>query len=313
MKLIPKQQKRGADEPLEPWVPFDFIEEGPSGATYYGPRSEYGGYVQGSVMAPGGTRFFVYEELITPSVDGDDGNLHVIELGTPYDFGTVTTELAARIGNLAQDINFSNDGLHMYALTWTQTDVGATIIQYDLSTAWDVFTKTEMGTFIIPDIVQGYTRTFMRTMDISEDGRQIYLFDPVMVLLVNNPDGLRGAFITYELTTPYDITTAVEHSVFVLTDELIEGRIVTDMTVWSRGHHVDQIAVAGSRMVNFNFPNGLVDKYVRDGGRGNVGGAEAYISTRVAKYDRGWTTRSGQEESVYDKYYSVRLYNTKPG
>jgi len=311
MKIIPIPAPTD-DAPLEPWVPFDHIDDERWGGVSTGLSTNTAGYVQGTFMAPGGTRFFIYEELSTDSIDGGSGNLHILELATPFDFGSRTSELATLIVSRAQDINFSNDGLHMYALTWTETGVGAAVVQYDLSVAWDVFTRTEMGTFIIPDIVQGYTRSYLRNMDISEDGRRIYLLDPTVTVFANNPSSSKGALFVYELTTPYDITTAVEHSLFVIADSYIDGQLILDMTVWSRGHHVDQIALAGAKMISFNYPDGLVDKYVKEGGLGNLT-SENHQSLRVLKFDRGRYSRTTLEGTGSGQQYVASIYTTEPG
>jgi len=283
MKLIPKQQTRGADEPLEPWVPFDHIEEATYAGSHSCPYGDLEGFVQGADMSADGTICTIAEET------GVGGIGWMLVLDTPFDFDTVSGEYRVTYSR-AMDCSYSYDGNYFFHLVWTKTGYGAEIHSFALSTPWDTrnTSKTLIGSFIVPDIIFGYSHLYLRNMDISEDGRRLYMFDSSVALLTDNPSSLTGVLYVYEMTTPFDASTMAEHSIFVMTDQQVSGRATNAMTVWTRGHHVDQIAAFGSRMVNFNYPNGLEHKYDGDGGIGNVTSAD-YKTVNVHKHIRGYT------------------------
>ena len=282
MKIIPIPTPTD-NAPLEPWVPFDFIEEAAYGDHHLCPYGDLEGFVQGADMSADGTICTIVEET------GVGGTGWMLVLDTPFDFSTVSGEHRVSYAR-SMDCSYSYDGNYFFHLEWTKHERGAIVYSYSLSTPWDTrdTSKTLIGSFAVPDIIFGYTRGYLRNMDISEDGKHLYMYDSSQTLLTDNPTGERGVMYVYEMSTPFDASTMAEHSIFVMADQFIEGRPIYSMTVWTRGHHVDQIAVFGLRMVNFNFPDGLEHKYSRDGGNGNLGASE-YMSANVHKHIRGYT------------------------
>ena len=165
----------------------------------------------------------------------------------------------------------------------------------------------------IPGIIFGYDRSYITNMDISQDGRRVYFEDKTVVSLTDNPDGREGVLFVYELTTPFDVSTMVEHSVFVLSDTYIEFGATNALTVFTRGHHVDQICLYSLSMINFNYPDGLEHKYAKDGGVGGNLSAD-YDNMRIHKYMRGYSYRMyGQGLGGSQPGTRGQAYNTVPG
>jgi len=320
MKLIPKQQNRGGA--LEPWVPFDHIDDTTNGGSWSVDTSRGGGYVQGVDMTPDGSRLFFVEETTAFGTGGGNGNLTYFDMNTPFDLGTAEPEYTfqtdgdAPIDGVPVDVNFSEDGMHMYLLRWIQPGAGAALIHYELAAPWDI-TGFDRHSYVdimtIPGIIFGYTRSYLTNMDISQDGRRVYFEDKTVTLLTDNPDSKEGVLFVYELTTPFDVSTMVEHSVFVLSDQWIEFGITRALTVFTRGHHVDQICAYSVNMINFNYPNGLEHKYVKDGGAGGDVPSD-YHSMRVHKYVRGYSYKMyGQGLGGSLPGSRGQAYNTVPG
>jgi len=307
MKIIPIPAPID-DAPLEPWVPFDHIEETEYGGDHRCPSGEFEGFVQGADMSADGTVCTIVEEA------GSGGIGWMLVLDTPFDFDTVSGEYRVTYSK-AMDCSYSYDGNYFFHLVWTKQEKGAEIRSYALSTPWDTrdTSKTLIGTFIVPDIIFGYVRSYLLNMDISEDGRRLYMIDTTVTLLTDNPSSLKGVLYVYEMTTPFDASTLVEHSIFVISDPYIEGTATTCMTVWTRGHHVDQIAPFGTRMINFNYPNGLEHKYARDGGVGTVSKAN-YKAANVHKHIRGYTfVNLGSGVGGSTPRTVSQSYTTEPG
>jgi len=292
MKIIPIPAPTD-DAPLEPWVPFDHIDD-QTLSDWTGGDVRGGGYVQGTYVTPDGMRVFIVEETGTSGAGGGYGQMTYIDLTSPLDLGTALPEFAVMVtsqsgefGGVPIDIEFSIDGMQMYILRWSQVGVGASIHHYTLPAPWDMtgFDYTVYTShFVFPSIIFGYTRNYIRSIAISEDGSKLYVPQPTLTRLDNNPTSKKGSLMVYELTTPHNIGSAVESEMFILHDPNI-GDIDHAITVFSRRGQVDQFVMSGEKTVNFNFPNGLEDRTERDGGYSWRNGA-SYRSTRVHPWIR---------------------------
>jgi len=295
MKLIPKQQKRGDDTPLEPWVPFDHIVDQLL-TDWTGGKVRGGGYVQGAYVTPDGMKVFLVEETSTAGAGGGYGQMTYFDLTSPLDLGTALPEFAVAVTSLSQpgefkgvpmEVEFSIDGMQMYILRWSQTGIEASIHHYTLPAPWDMtgFDYTVYTShFVFPANIFGYARSYIRNIAISEDGTKLYVPQPTITRLDNNPTSKKGSLMVYELTTPHNIGSAVESEMFILHDPNI-GDIDHAITVFSRRGQVDQFVMAGTKTVNFNFPNGLEDRTERDGGYSWLSGGP-YRSLRVHPWIR---------------------------
>lgn len=83
---------------------------------------------------------------------------------------------------------FSPDGLRMYL---GDGNTGNTIIQFSLSTAWDLSTRAVVQTEVVPSV------TYIEAMFFKPDGLKMYLVD-------GTPDTVRE----YDLSTAWDISTS---------------------------------------------------------------------------------------------------------
>lgn len=120
-------------------------------------------------------------------------------LTTPYDLTTAVFQNTTN--NIAGDISFQADGSHLFSIN------AGVISKFALSTPWDPSTKNNVG-------VQSYSF-------LSGTGRSV-LLQGLSTSVINNvvfkPDGTRlfihvknsqytGISITYDLATPWDLTT----------------------------------------------------------------------------------------------------------
>jgi len=309
MKLIPKQQKRGADEPLEPWVPFPYQTITSSSAGEWS-GTEYGHCY---LADPSGLKGYAIAE------SGTTTNIAQFTNNSPFVPVNCTTDFSVRLSSFtgtspnygnAQDFKFSYDGTKLLALWWNLSGTLAHITSWNLDTAWDVSgidPEAPDSFFKFPDIIMGYTRSYLRDFDVSEDGRQLYIFDKSITVLTDNPSGYRGALFVYELSTPFDLATASELDVYVINHRYDTAMYsIYGVTVFSRGHHVDQICMGLGRMQNFNYPNGLEHKYTADGDQGNATMAGDYTSASIHRHERGWTQRHSGGSNRINLY----LYTT---
>jgi hypothetical protein len=84
---------------------------------------------------------------------------------------------------------FSNDGVYIFL----STEDGNNIVRYSLSTPWDISTASQDS----GQVLNVDSSRFADNVCLSDDGDYIWFG-------VNN----RYKIIQYELTTPFDLTTA---------------------------------------------------------------------------------------------------------
>jgi sugar lactone lactonase YvrE len=100
-----------------------------------------------------------------------------------------------------QSICFKSDGTSFY-ITEDASGTGNAIYQYTLSTPWDISTAT-YASKTVTTAYQSYSYEFTPSgLDISSDGTKIYFTGQ------NNGVGGQSRVFVYDLTTPWDISTA---------------------------------------------------------------------------------------------------------
>jgi len=100
-----------------------------------------------------------------------------------------------------QSICFKSDGTSFY-ITEDASSTGNAIYQYTLSTPWDISTAT-YASKTVTTAYQNYSYEFTPSgLDISSDGTKIYFTGQ------NNGLGSQSRVFVYDLTTPWDISTA---------------------------------------------------------------------------------------------------------
>ena len=100
-----------------------------------------------------------------------------------------------------QAICFKSDGTTFYIIE-DASSAGNAIYQYTLSTPWDISTATYASKTVTTGY-QNYSYEFTPTgLDISSDGTKIYFVGQ------GNGFGTQSRVFVYDLTTPWDISTA---------------------------------------------------------------------------------------------------------
>ena len=134
------------------------------------------------VLSTDGTKMFIY--------DITDQYIYEITLSTPFDVSTASYSSASLNAKTGSETNtkcfcVSNDGKHIYVYGYDYMYV----VQFDLSTAWDLSTASDSG-----KKVTGMPKT-LYGIAMNNDGTALYTSIGTDLKL-------------YTLSTPYDISTA---------------------------------------------------------------------------------------------------------
>jgi len=158
-----------------------------STATYATKTFATGTNSRGLFFKPGGTKFYICEDMGTT-------NVVEYEMSTAWDISTASaTGVTYNFGtqfSRAYGIVFKPDGTEMYLWDGSNQEFR----QYTLSTAWDITSATYTAGF---NIGAGLNLTYGGGGFITSDGTTI--------IATTTNSFLRK----YEMTTPWDITTAV--------------------------------------------------------------------------------------------------------
>mgnify|MGYP003315663110 CR=1 FL=1 len=108
---------------------------------------------------------------------------------------TFTSDLTHTGGSW--NLTFKHDGTKMYLID-ASSDADGYLMEYNLSTAWDVSTasysqKNAAGKF------QGFGPGYLRGATFNDDGTKIFI--------ITSDDGSEDFVSEYTLSTPYDIST----------------------------------------------------------------------------------------------------------
>jgi hypothetical protein len=118
--------------------------------------------------------------------------IYQFELETPY----VISENRTLIGTYAQTAStfgqmaLKPDGTHLYVMSYNAPN--ETLIDIEMSTAWDINTATENATYVLAVPYNVFSVSF------SDNGTYFYTIGDDAVQLI----------LPYKMTTPWDITTA---------------------------------------------------------------------------------------------------------
>jgi len=140
---------------------------------------------------------------------GDTNNtIYQYTFSTPWDIsaGTYASKSFSVGGQalLPQAICFKSDGTTFY-ITEDASSTANAIHQYTLGTAWDISTAT-YASKTITTAYQNYSYEYSPLgLDISSDGTKIYFVGQ------NNGVGSQSRVFVYDLTTPWDISTAITY------------------------------------------------------------------------------------------------------
>jgi hypothetical protein len=159
-------------------------------------------------------------------------------LSTAWDLSTashsastqITSEETGPVG-----ICFKPDGTSVYIVG----DGNDYIRQYNLSTAWDITTKTHVASLYV------FSQSANpRDLDISNDGSKMYMLDDSDYLF------------EYSLTTPYDLTTAsyTNNSFLFNTDAGVERTF----TINSSGTKIYTVGGSADAVYEYNFGSAIL-------------------------------------------------------
>lgn len=165
-----------------------------------------------------------------------DGDAHVVSGTNPVNvsvlkgkdrFEGTTTSVVDTSGTISpQDLEFADNGNKLYVLGGDDT----TIVEYDLSTSYDITTRTFAGSKDFSSDVSGGKGFAI------ENATDLYFAD------TNNDD-----LVQFELTTDYDITSANQ----VATKSLTNPTLFSDMTFSS--NQDTMIALTDSTLYEYSF------------------------------------------------------------
>ena len=221
---------------------------------------------EGLFVSPDGTKMYM------AGSSGDD-SIYQYSLSTPWDITTASFVQSFVVKDatvfLLTDVFFKPDGTKMYVLS----DWYSEVIEYPLSTAWDI--STAGSTTTMPAYVNGAVRT-TEGMYIKPDGTRLYICGQ------SGGGGTDRQVDEYTLSTPWDVTTATNWqrvviptltdpqeiillsvsfssdgtSMFILgqtNDAIIQFPLSTAWDISTTGSETARFSVGGAQA----FPNGL--------------------------------------------------------
>lgn len=185
--------------------------------TFRGPNREQPRYVYSYYFKTDGTKLYIHGYADSPVASQA---IWEYTLSTPYDVTTITS---SKYNNFTEQniiynrtgITFADNGSAFYyfnAASDSQYAGTNYILQYNMATAWDTATAQPAKTFFTGNQFQGRN---MQSMKFNNDGTRMYLlgqesdtsFTPTQEVFI----------VQYDLTTPYDITTAKYSFIYDLT------------------------------------------------------------------------------------------------
>jgi sugar lactone lactonase YvrE len=186
---------------------------------FRGPNREQPRNVYGYAFKTDGTKLYVNGYVDGGTASGGGQAVWEYTLSTPFDVTTITSSKPTifyeqNIYSIrAFGITFSDNGNSFYlmnAATDSQYAAPNYIMQYNMTTAWDTSTAQPAKTFYPGNQFNGVS---VRSLKFNNDGTRMYLLGvesgvvPTQEIFV----------VQYDLTTPYDITTAKYSFIYDIT------------------------------------------------------------------------------------------------
>ncbi len=139
--------------------------------------------------------------------------------GTPFD---VSGQIASQGSVVVNDVFVRDDGLKMFVLGEDEASPFefSRVFQYTLAVSWDLTTATYDGVSFNPINEDNQPRSFvfLENPGQANDGTKMYI--------AGNEDSPTAATVNeYDLSTPWDISTAVFNSVTIDTVALVSSRL----------------------------------------------------------------------------------------
>jgi len=139
---------------------------------------------------------------------GEDNEIFGFTMTTPYDISTATgtghtktaiSHSTAPYGyGTMQDLRFNSDGTKMFVTEVSGTSCA--ILEFSLSTAYDVTTKSTNPTATFVPTTASNGGTVLQAIQFSADGKKMYALGP-------GGQGGQRFLIEYDLSTGFDIST----------------------------------------------------------------------------------------------------------
>ena len=184
---------------------YDLSTTGTTGSTSFKHTAQTDDSVGGLQFSSDGTKMYITTTNSGPRVL--QYNLSTAWSITTASFNQAFS-LTSQISSSATSITFSEDGTKMY-INRMFTNSGH-VFRYDLSTAWDISTASYVHTVELYPIIN--TVEVLRsnaaswTINISPDGTRLFMI--TQTYFKEEDEAPEGGLFEFELTTPFDLTTA---------------------------------------------------------------------------------------------------------
>ncbi len=152
---------------------------------------------QGIFFKPDGLKMYILDTFFAFY------EFHEYDLSVAWDVTSAAflQSSPTKLGYYRSGLFFKPDGLKVYFFNTETTTGVASIFEYDLSVAWDVTSAAFLQTYVIASGVGG---VYPSSVFFKPDGKKMYT-----VIYIS---GVSLKTHEYNLSTPWDISTAVDYS-----------------------------------------------------------------------------------------------------
>ena len=201
---------------------YDLTTATYSGNVYYGSGNDYEGKFAGD-----GSKFYY-----------DNGTLWQHNLSSAFVPGNdiKASNNADGQGPSGESFCFKNDGTKLYTLAKSNTPNG--VIEWDLSSAWDITTNSLQGGAIAGNNLDySNEMTGASNIEMNSTGTKVYIYTRYSTI-----SGAPIAIVEYDMTTPWDINTGTYNGKYLnvgsagfTSAERISFRLENDNKIFIKG------------------------------------------------------------------------------
>ena len=252
-------------------TPYDLTTASYSNNVYYGSGNDFEGKFAGD-----GSKFYY-----------DSGTLWQHNLSSAFVPGTDirASGQADGQGPSGESFCFKNDGTKLYTLAKSNTPNG--VIEWDLSTAWDITTNSLQGGAIAGNNLDySNEMTGASNIEMNSTGTKVYIYTRNSTI-----SGASIAIVEYDMTTPWDINTGTYNGKYLnvgsagfTSAERISFRLENDNKIFIKGPNSNH---SGNDVIyQYTIPNAS-----------SGGGSNALTD--------GWTVKSTFSGMSNERFYSI--------